>query len=335
MEYRFLGRTGLKVSVFSLGGWLTYGGQVNEDITSDCIRAAYELGINFFDTAEVYANGKSEVYMGEVIRRSGWKRSDLVISTKLFWGGSGPNDTGLSRKHIVEGLNASLKRLQMDYVDVVYAHRPDSDTPMEEIVRAFNHVINQGKAFYWGTSEWSVEQLSDAHGTAARLGLIGPAVEQPQYNMFWRDRVEKEYAPLYQKYGMRTTIWSPLASGVLSGKYNNGVPEDSRLSMQNNAIIRRMREGLNTDDGRLKLAKVAVLKEIATRLDCTCAQLALAWCAKNPNVASVITGASRPSQVAENVAALKVLPLLTPEVMREIEHILGNRPAPEPNFRNG
>jgi voltage-dependent potassium channel beta subunit len=298
------------------------------------MQTAFEHGINFFDTAEVYANGKSEIFMGEVIRRSGWKRSDLVISTKLFWGGPGPNDRGLSRKHIIEGLNASLKRLQMDYVDIVYAHRPDPDTPMEEIVRAFNHVIDQGKAFYWGTSEWSAEQISEAHGIAQRLGLVGPVVEQPQYNMFWRERVEKEYAPLYAKYGLGTTVWSPLASGVLTGKYNQGVPEGSRLSIQNNNIIKRMREGLDTPEGREKLAKVELLSEIASRLGCTCAQLALAWCAKNPNVSSVITGASRPEQVIENVNALKVIPLLTPEIMQEIDKILGNRPTPEPIFRN-
>ncbi|RKP08040.1 voltage-dependent potassium channel, beta subunit [Thamnocephalis sphaerospora] len=333
MEYRFLGHTGLKVSVLSLGGWLTYGSQVNKDVTFDCIRTAYELGINFFDTAEVYENGQSEVDMGEAIRRGGWKRSDLVISTKLFLSGTGPNDAGLSRKHIVEGLDASLKRLQMDYVDIVYAHRADPDTPMEETVRAFNHVIDQGKAFYWGTSEWTAEQISEAYGVAARLHLIGPAAEQPLYNMFWRDAVEREYVPLYAKYGMRVAAWSPLSSGLLTGKYNDGIPKGSRLSIPDSFPAQSMRRGLDTEVGRRKLAKVAMLKKIAARLNCTCAQLALAWCVKNPNVATVITGASRPSQLVENVEALKVLPLLTPEVMHEIDGILDNRPVLEPNLR--
>ncbi|KAI9331053.1 NADP-dependent oxidoreductase domain-containing protein [Obelidium mucronatum] len=317
MEYRYLGRSGLKVSVLrqvSLGGWITYGGQVGEDIAEQCMKEAYENGINFFDNAEVYANGKSEIAMGNAIKKFGWKRSSYVISTKIFWGGDGVNDKGLSRKHIIEGTKAALDRLQLDYVDLIFAHRPDPDTPMEETVRAFNHVIEKGWAFYWGTSEWSAEQLTDAYRIADKLGLIGPLMEQPQYNMFHRDRFEKEYAPLYAKHGLGTTIWSPLASGVLTGKYNQEIPADSRLAMKENAIMQRLAAGLETPEGKEKLAKVEKLKPIAAKLDATLAQLA-------------------PSQVTENLKALKVVPKLTDEVMAEIEAVLGNKPVADMKFR--
>jgi len=334
MQYRRLGRSGLQVSVLSLGSWVTFGGQVDLNATMECMRAAFDAGINFFDTAEVYADGKSELLMGQVIKQCGWKRADLVISTKLFWGGQGPNQSGLSRKHIIEGLRASLDRLQLDYVDLVYAHRPDPDTPMEETVRAFNWCIEKGWAFYWGTSEWSAEEITDAHAVAQRLGLIGPLMEQPQYNMFHRERFEREYAPLYKKHGMGTTIWSPLASGVLTGKYNAGtIPADSRLAITTNTIMVRQRQHLETDEGKAKLAKVDKLMEIAKRLECTVAQLSLAWCLKNPNVSSVITGASRPDQVRENVKSLEVLSKLDDAVMEEIDTILDNRPAKEMTFR--
>ncbi|KAK9710849.1 hypothetical protein K7432_008180 [Basidiobolus ranarum] len=317
--------------------------KVNENVTNiihvldlcyKCMRTAFEHGINYFDTAEVYAGGQSEIDMGAVIKRCGWKRSDLVISTKLFWGGKGPNDRGLSRKHIVEGLNASLQRLQLDYVDIVFAHRPDPDTPMEEIVRAFNHVIDQGKAFYWGSSEWNAQQITEAHLIAKELKLIGPSVEQPQYNMFHRERFEKEYKSLYSNYGMGTTIWSPLASGLLSGKYNDGIPEDSRLAIKENAVMNRIRSGLETEEGKAKIKKVITLKKIADRLECNTAQLALAWCLSNPNVSTAITGASRPSQIEENLKALEVIPKLTPEILSDIEEILKNKPMDDFNFRN-
>ncbi|KAF9155797.1 hypothetical protein BG015_008608 [Linnemannia schmuckeri] len=334
MEYRYLGKSGLMVSCLSLGGWVTYGGQVSPEVAQMCMKAAYDNGINFFDTAEVYSGGQCEIDMGVAIRKFGWKRSDLVISTKLFWGGKGPNDRGLSRKHIVEGTDASLKRLQLDYVDLLYAHRPDPDTPMEEIVRAFNFVIEQGKAFYWGTSEWSGQQICEAHAVAQRLNLIAPLMEQPQYNMFHRDRVEKEYLPLYKNFGMGATTWSPLASGLLSGKYNDGIPPDSRLAIEDNAVMKRLRESLESEDGRVKIQKVAQLGHLAQQLGCTTAQLSLAWCLKNPNLSSVITGASRPSQIEENVKALQVVPLLTEEVMEAIEGVLMNRPVLDYNFRS-
>ncbi|KAI8898969.1 NADP-dependent oxidoreductase domain-containing protein [Globomyces pollinis-pini] len=326
MEYRFLGNSGLKVSVLSLGGWVTYGKQVGNDATFECMEAAYNAGINFFDTAEVYANGESERVMGQAIKKFNWSRTSLVISTKIYWGGSGVNDKGLSRKHIIEGLKASLKRLELDYVDLVYAHRPDDLTPMEEIVRAFNWCIEQGLAFYWGTSEWSAEQLTDACRVADQLGLIRPLMEQPQYNMFHRERFEKEYEPLYRKFKLGTTIWSPLASGILTGKYLSDIPADSRLALDD-PIMKRIAGSLKTDEGLAKSEKVRKLMVIAKELDCTVAQLALAWCVKNPNVSSVITGASRVSQVTENIACLKVVPKLTKEIMDRIDVILDNAPV--------
>lgn len=334
MQYRFLGNSGLKVSVLSLGGWVTYGKQVEGDVTSDCMKAAWDAGINFFDTAEVYAAGKCEEAMGAVLKKYGWKRSDLVISTKIFWGGEGPNDVGLSRKHIIEGLAASLQRLQLDYVDIVFAHRPDVTTPMEETVRAFNYCLDKGLAFYWGTSEWSAQQIEEARRVATRLNLVGPLCEQPQYNCFHRERFEKEYAELYKSdYGLGTTIWSPLASGLLTGKYNDTIPEGSRLSLDDN-IMKQLRGNLATEEGKQQIVKVRKLTKVAERLGCTTAQLSLAWCVKNPNVSSVITGASRASQVQENINCLDVVPKLTDEVMKEIEDILVNKPAMARQFRS-
>ena len=324
MEYRHLGRSGIRVSALSLGAWITYGGQVGEDVAYDCMAAAYEAGVNFFDNAEAYANGEAEIVMGNVIRRAGWKRSDLVISTKIFWGGDGPNDTGLSRKHLVEGINASLERLQMDYVDLLFCHRPDIHTPVEETVWAMNQIIQQGKAFYWGTSQWSAQQIMDAYGIARREHLVPPVMEQPEYNMFHRERVEREYALLYEKIGLGTTIWSPLDSGILTGKYNQGIPEDSRLAKET---------WLQRELAQEKIEKVRQLTPIAEELGGSIAQLALAWCLKNPNVSTVITGASRPEQVRENVGALDFVGRLTPEVMERIEGILDNKPEPWPDYR--
>lgn len=330
MKYRFLGNSGLKVSALSLGAWVTYGGQVGEEVAYDCMTAAHEAGVNFFDNAEVYADGNAEIVMGNVIKRVGWKRSDLVISTKIFWGGKGPNDTGLSHKHIIEGTNAALKRLQMDYVDLIFCHRPDINTPIEETVRAMNQVINQGKAFYWGTSEWNARQITEAVGVARREHLIPPLMEQPQYNMFHRERVEKEYAPLYKQFGLGTTIWSPLASGLLTGKYNQGIPADTRATLEGYEWLRTKFEG---PEAQTKLKKVQELMTVAEQLGCSMAQLALAWCLKNPNVSTVITGASRKEQVHENMRALDVADNLTPELMEQIELILDNKPEPESDFR--
>lgn len=330
MEYRNLGGSGLKLSALSLGAWVTYGGQVGEETAYQCMTAAYEAGVNFFDNAETYASGNAEIVMGNVLKRLGWKRSDLVISTKIFWGGDGPNDTGLSFKHISEGVDASLKRLQMDYVDLVFCHRPDIDTPVEETVWAMNQVIRQGKAFYWGTSEWSAAMIMEAHAVARREHLIPPAMEQPQYNMFHRQRFESEYAPLFRTVRMGTTIWSPLASGLLTGKYNKGIPAGTRFDLPGYEWLREMRD---SEEGQKKLKKTAALAGVAKDIGCSTAQLALAWCLKNPNVSTVITGASRAEQVHENMKAMDFVQSLTPEIMQCIEDILQNKPDGEPRHR--
>lgn len=330
MEYRYLGKSGLQVSALSLGAWVTYGGQVGEDIAFQCMESAYKSGVNFFDNAEAYADGEAETVMGKVIKRAGWKRSDLVISTKIFWGGKGPNDTGLSRKHVIEGTIASLERLQLDYVDLLFCHRADIHTPIEETVRAMNYLIDQGKVFYWGTSEWSADKIMEAWAVARRENLIPPLMEQPEYNMFDRRRVEREYAHLYDEIGLGTTIWSPLDSGILTGKYNQGIPKNSRLDLEG---FDWLREGYESQEGKEKIQKVGKLMHIAEELGCTMAQLALAWCLANPQVSTVITGASKPEQVEENMASLEIVPKLTAEIMERIEEILDNKPEPETDFR--
>jgi voltage-dependent potassium channel beta subunit len=319
MNYRRLGKAGLKVSELSLGAWVTFGGQVGEDAARDVMVAARDAGVNFFDNAEAYAGGKAETVMGNVLKKVGWRREALVISTKLFWGGDGPNDEGLSHKHIIEGLNNSLRRLQLDYVDLLFCHRPDPATPIEETVRAMDIVVRQGKVFYWGTSEWSAADIMRAHAVAREQHLTPPTMEQPHYNMFVRERMEKEYLPVFRELGYGTTIWSPLASGVLTGKYNDGIPTDSRAALKGYEWLR------DTLDERV--ATVRCLKPVADDLGCSLAQLALAWCLKNPNVSTVITGATRAQQVHENMKALEVVPLLSEDVMARIEDILGNRPA--------
>jgi voltage-dependent potassium channel beta subunit len=321
MNYRRMGKTGLKLSELSLGAWITYGGQVGEDAAEECMIAAHEAGVNFFDNAEGYARGNAEVVMGNVLKRLGWRREGIVVSTKIFWGGDGPNDTGLSHKHVIEGVNAALRRLQMDYVDLVFCHRPDPNTPIEETVRAMDIVIRQGKAFYWGTSEWCAADIMRADAVARQYALTPPAMEQPQYNMLWRDRVEAEYAPLYRELGYGNTIWSPLASGVLTGKYNNGVPAGTRLAMPG---YEWLRDVVLTPD---RIERVKRLVAVAGELGCTLPQMALAWCLKNPNVSTVIMGASRPEQVRENLKALEVVPLLTGEVLARIDDVLGNKPG--------
>ncbi|MBA3943045.1 MAG: aldo/keto reductase [Herpetosiphonaceae bacterium] len=320
MEYRRLGKSGLKVSALSLGAWVTYGGQVGQNVARDCMVAAHEAGVNFFDNAEAYAGGNAERVMGNVIKELDWRREDLVISTKIFWGGRGPNDTGLSHKHIIEGVNNALKRLQLEYVDLVFCHRPDPNTPIEETVRAMDIVIRQGKAFYWGTSEWSAADIMRADAIARQYGLTPPTMEQPQYNMFVRDTFEREYTPIFRELGYGTTIWSPLASGLLTGKYNDGIPADSRASLEG---YEWLRDSVITGE---RVEKVKQLKPVADELGCTLAQLGLAWCLTNPNVSTVITGASRPQQVNENMQALEIAPKLTADVLEHIDGILGNKP---------
>ncbi|HJN77876.1 MAG TPA: aldo/keto reductase [Myxococcota bacterium] len=316
MIYNRLGRSGLVVSRFSIGSWVTYGKQCDEALTRQCLLAAFDKGVNFFDNAEAYAHGNAEVVVGRVL--SELRRQDYVVSSKVFWGGDGPNDVGLNRKHVVEACHAALKRLQVNYLDLYFCHRHDPDTPVDEVVRTMNTLIQQGKILYWGTSEWTAEQLQEAYAAAERLGLEGPTMEQPQYNMFCRDRLETELSPLVAEYGLGTTTWSPLASGLLTGKYNDGVPEDSRLHRE--AWLRDLvLEGI--DD---KIPKLRRLQTVAEALECTMAQLALAWTAKHPNVSTVITGASRVEQVHENLAALEVIDKLEPDVMSGIEGILSS-----------
>ncbi len=320
MNYRRLGKSGLKLSELSLGAWVTYGGQVGQEVAESCMVAAYEHGVNFFDNAEGYADGNAEVVMGRAFKKLGWKREDLIISTKIFWGGPGPNQTGLSHKHVIEGVHNALRRLQTDYVDLCFCHRPDPETPIEETVRAMDILVRQGKVFYWGTSEWSAADIMRADAIARQYNLTPPSMEQPQYNMLVRDRFEREYDPLYKELGYGTTVWSPLASGVLTGKYNDGVPEGSRASLQGYEWLRK---AAITPE---RIEKVRQLKPIADELGCTLAQLGLAWCLTNPNVSTVITGASRPEQVHENMKALDVLPKLIDEVLDRIEIILANKP---------
>jgi voltage-dependent potassium channel beta subunit len=330
MEYRNLGKSGLKISALSYGAWVTFGPQMTESIAADCMHRAYDAGVNFFDNAEVYANGVAEEIMGAILAKSGWDRSSYLVSTKIFWGGEGPNQRGLSRKHIVEGTDAALKRLGTDYVDLIFCHRADLHTPVEETVWAMNHVIQQGKALYWGTSEWPAGRILEAFHVARREHLIPPVMEQPQYHLFHRDRFEREYAELYDRVGLGTTIWSPLAGGLLTGKYNDGIPEGSRADLAGYEWLRPRFEG---DEPERKIAKVRRLAPIAADLGCTLAQLAIAWCLTNPNVSTVITGASKPEQVTENMKTMEVVEKLTPEVIEQIEEIVDTKPDPEQDWR--
>ena len=317
MNYRRLGRSGLKVSELSFGSWVTYGNQLGESVARECMAAAFDAGVNFFDNAEVYAKGNAESIMGEALKRLAWRRSSYIISTKFFWGlHDGPNEKStLNRKYLRDAIDGSLKRLQLDYVDIVFCHRPDPDTPIEETVWALHSMIEAGKALYWGTSEWSASEIMAAWQIAERHHLHKPVTEQPQYNLFHRDRVEREYARLYDDIGLGTTTWSPLASGLLTGKYNSGVPADSRATVKGYEwLAERILDSA-------KLAKVRALAPIAQELSCTLAQLALAWCLKNPHVSTVITGASRPSQVNENMQAAHVVPKLSTDVMAKINAI--------------
>lgn len=331
MEYRFLGRSGLKVSALSFGSWVTFGEQVDTDLAYNQMKAAYDAGVNFFDNAEAYEQGKSEIIMGKVIKKAGWKRSDLVLSTKIFWGGDGPNDNGLSFKHIKEGTEAALERLQTDYVDLLFCHRPDKHTPIEETVWAMNQMINEGKALYWGTSEWSAEQIRKAYDFAKENHLRPPLMEQPEYNMFKRDKVEKEFSSLYEDIGLGTTIWSPLASGLLTGKYNDGIPEGSRLDLEKYSWLKE--KLLDTEEGRAKLEKVKKLAAVSDEVGIPMPQLALAWCLNNPNVSTVITGASKVKQVEQNMKTMDVIDKVDDEVIAKIEEILDNKPNEETDWR--
>jgi voltage-dependent potassium channel beta subunit len=315
MEYRRLGNTGLKLSVLSFGSWVTFHNQLGAETALNCMQAAWEAGVNFFDNAEVYAGGKSEEIMGHAVRELGWPRESFVISTKLYWGlREGPNTKNtLNRKYLMHGIDGSLERLGLDFVDLLFCHRPDPETPVEETVWAMSDIVGAGKAHYWGTSEWPAESIREAYEIAERYGLRKPVMEQPQYNLLWRDRVEREYAPLYDEYGMGTTIWSPLASGALTGKYLDGIPDGSRAALPGYEWLREHILTPANDE------KVRRLLAIAEELGCTPAQLAIAWCAKNPRVSTVITGASRVEQVRENMGALAVIPRLDEALSARLE----------------
>ncbi len=319
MQYRRLGRAGIKVSVLSLGSWVTFHTQADVDSAVQMMKAAYDAGVNFFDNAEVYAGGRSEEVMGKALKELGWRRGSYLVSTKLFWGlHNGPNERNtLNRKRLLEGIDGSLKRFGMDYVDIVYCHRADPNTPIEETARAMQDIVQSGRAIYWGVSEWSADEIRAAWNVCDKYGWHKPITEQPQYNLFHRDRVEKEYARLYEDIGLGTTIWSPLASGLLTGKYQKGIPADSRGALKG---YEWLRDRL-TDKERLAI--VDKLGQLAKELDCSLAQFAIAWCAKNPNVSTVITGASRVEQVHENMKALEVLPKLTEDVMKRVDEIMG------------
>jgi len=326
MEYRRLGKSGLQVSTLSLGSWITFGNQISDDVAESLMVAAYDRGVNFFDNAETYAAGKSEIVMGNILKKLQWSRDTYVVSSKVFFGTGGtlPTQRGLNRKHMVEACNDALKRLQVEYLDLYFCHRPDKQTPMEEIVWTMNHLIQQGKILYWGTSEWSAQEIMEAHMVAKEYRLIGPVMEQPQYNMLHRHKVEVEFDQIYKTVGLGTTIWSPLASGILTDKYLNQFPADTRLGLEELKWLKKMNV---TED---KLEKSRALKKLADDLGLSLPKLAIAWCAKNPNVSTVILGASKLSQLEETLTALDVLPMLTPDVMEKIEEVLDNKPAKPP-----
>ena len=334
MEYKNLGSTGLKVSVLGFGTGILNGDKAEQENFKQIVKKAYDAGINFFDTAEMYGYGKSEIALGKAIKELQLPREQLVISTKIFWGpGDGPNVVGLSHKHIIEGTRNSLKRLQLEYVDIIFCHKPDFETPVEETCKAFDYLINQGKTFYWGTSDWPVERIMEAHRVCEELGLHKPVVEQPEYNMLTRTKVDGEYLPLFQDHGMGTTVWSPLASGVLSGKYNKGIPKGTRFD-SSDPTMKMLYENYLGENVREKTMKV--LKELegfAKELGCTQAQLAYAWVLKNHNVSVCLLGATKVTQIEENLKALEVAKKLTPEILERIGKVLDNTPQGHFNFK--
>ncbi|MBW0162486.1 MAG: aldo/keto reductase [Sediminibacterium sp. Gen4] len=324
MEYRRMGRSGLQLSVLSYGSWVTFHKQIDDSIADELMGIAYDNGINFFDNAEAYALGESEKMMGRILKKKNWDRTSYTVSSKAFFGWRGkenkPNQTGLSRKHLMEACHEALQRLQLDYLDLFFCHRPDTNVPIEEVVWTMHNLIQQGKILYWGTSQWSAAEIMEAHRVAQQYGLIGPTVEQPQYNMFERFKMEQDYLPVFQNVGLGTTIWSPLAAGFLTGKYLNGIPDDSRLAIQGFDWLKErwVQEA--------KIEKVKKLAVLAQEMGVSLAELAIAWTIKNPNVTTAILGATKKQQLEENLKALQVLPLLTPEIMEKIEQVLQNKP---------
>lgn len=324
MEYRRMGRTGLQLSVLSFGSWVTFAKQIDDSASEKLMTLAYDNGINFFDNAEIYSRGESERMMGRILKKTGWERSSYVVSSKVMFGWRGeknkPNQTGLSRKHITEACHEALERFQLEYLDLYFCHRPDRTVPIEEVVRTMNTLIQQGKILYWGTSEWTGAEIMEAHMVARQLGLEGPAMEQPQYNLFERYKMEVDYHTIFKNIAMGTTIWSPLASGLLTGKYNDGIPEGSRLALEGFEWLK------DRTLSEQRLAGVRKLETVAKDLDTSLATLAIAWCISNPNVSTAILGATREEQLQENLKALDVLPKLTPQVLEQIDQIMGTKP---------
>ena len=325
MEYRRMGKTGLQLGVLSFGSWVTFAKQVDDSDSDRLMGIAYDNGINFFDNAEVYSLGESEKMMGRVLKMKNWDRTSYTVSSKVFFGWRGkenkPNQTGLSRKHIFEACHEALQRFQLDYLDLFFCHRPDRDTPIEEVVWSMNILIQQGKILYWGTSEWSAAEIMEANMVAKELGLIGPAMEQPQYNLFERTRMERDYLSIFKNVGLGTTIWSPLASGLLTGKYNDGIPEGSRMTLEG---YEWLKDRMMVED---KLARVRKLETVAKELDTSLATLSIAWCISNPNVTTAILGATKDKQLTENLKALEVYPKITQEVKDKIDEIMGTKPG--------
>ena len=328
MKYRSLGKSGAQVSELSFGAWVTFGKQADVDLAAELLKTAYDAGVNFFDNAEIYERGQAEIVMGNAIKKLGWRRDSYLVSSKVHGGvvkNPNPNQWGLSRIHIYDACHQAMERLHVDHLDLFFCHRPDPRVPMEEVVRAMTELIHQGKVRYWGTSEWSAQQLMEAHSVARQYNLIPPTMEQPHYNMFERYRFEIEYGRLYDTIGLGTTIWSPLASGVLTGKYSEGIPEDSRLGLPGYEWLREMFE---TEEGKAKIEKTKELSNVAEEFGTNMARLALAWCLKNPNVSTVIMGASKVSQIEDNLLALDLVDQLTDDAMDKIEEILDNKPEP-------
>ncbi|XP_052213138.1 voltage-gated potassium channel subunit beta-2-like isoform X2 [Dreissena polymorpha] len=339
IHYKNLGKSGLRVSMVGLGTWVTFGAQTSDETAEEILTLAYESGINFFDTAEVYAAGKdidivdckgdvtwskgAEIVLGNILQKKQWRRSSYIVSSKIYWGGKAETEKGLSRKHIIEGLKGSLERLQLEYVDIVFANKPDVHTPMEETVRAFTHVINQGWAMYWGTSRWSPTDIMEAYSVARQFNLIPPVAEQTEYHLFQREKVELQMPELYHKIGIGTVIWSPLASGILTGKYDDGIPIHSRAALKGYSWLK---DKILSEEGRRQQGKLREVAEVADRIGCSLSQLAIAWCLKNENVNCVLLGASNVDQLYENIQAVQYISKLTPNIMHELDRLLGNKP---------
>jgi len=325
MEYRRMGKTGLQLSVLSYGSWVTFHKQLDDQKADELMGIAYDSGINFFDNAEVYSRGESELMMGRVIKNKKWDRTSFTISSKAYFGWRGPdnkpNQTGLSRKHLTEACHEALQRMQLDYLDIFFCHRPDKHVPIEEVVWTMNILLQQGKILYWGTSEWSAQEITEAHLVAEKNHLIGPSVEQPEYNLFHRQKMENDYLNIFKNIGMGTTIWSPLASGLLTGKYNNGIPEDSRMNIPG---FEWLKERVVVES---KIEKVKKLKSVADKLETNLAKLSIAWCIKNPHVSTAILGATSKDQLMQNLEAIELYHKLDKEILSEIDEILGTKPV--------